>query len=236
MFEKSTKQWKIRQWNLETLACKSIRETSRYCWCTSEGGWLFTEIIFLLSQSGPLKCNDRVINGLFHTKEVKMSRRSRKWENNYFVTSIIWIIRQQRHGKLVKIDYSFDKDQATRFITCWRKRFWFNCLFTLQGVDNSISTGRIERRYEVYKPMIQIVCMFDKILSTQIIFTVRIYLKQRIFLGGFILNRFKTLKYIWQALKYFYIMCHSLIRQLACSQVICTSELFVSYFQSEVEC
>ena len=34
-----------------------------------------------------------------------------------------------------------------------------------------------------------------------------------------ILNRFKMLKYFWQALKYFYIMWHSLIRQLACSQV-----------------
>ena len=95
----------------------------------------------------------------FHTKKVKMSRRSCKWENNYFVTSISWTIRLQRHGKLlVKINYSFDKDQTTRFIIWWQKLFWFICLFEtfknhqmflpLQGIDNSISIGRIERRCE----------------------------------------------------------------------------------------
>ena len=47
----------------------------------------------------------------------------------------------------------------------------------VQGVDSSISIGRIERRYEslqVYKLTIQTFRIFDKILSTQIIFTVRI--------------------------------------------------------------
>ena len=53
--------------------------------------------------------------------------------------------------------------------------------------------------------MIQTFCIFDKILSIQIIFTIRISLKQGSS-SGFILNRFKTLKYFWQALKYFYIM------------------------------
>ena len=61
----------------------------------------------------------------------------------------------------------------------------------LQGVDSSISIGRIERRYESLK-------------------TYDTYTKS-----------IETLKYFWQALKYFYIMCDiALIRQLACSQVI----------------
>ena len=106
----------VRQRNLETLACKSVR----YCRCTSKGGWLFAKIIISLPvvTTRPLKCNDdSVINGLFHTKKFKMSRRSCKRENNYFLTGITWTIRLQRHGKLlVKINHSFDKDQTTRFI------------------------------------------------------------------------------------------------------------------------
>ena len=51
----------------------------------------------------------------------------------------------------------------------------------LQGVDSSISIGRIERIYESLKVP-----------------------------RGFILSRFKTLKYFWQALKYFYIMSDNL--------------------------
>ena len=110
---------KVRQPNLGTLGCEFVRETSRYCRCTSKGGWLFAKVIISLPfvTTWPLKCNDRVINGLVHTKKFKMSRRSCKWENNYFVTSINWTIRLQRHGKLlVKISYSLDKDQTTRFI------------------------------------------------------------------------------------------------------------------------
>ena len=36
---------KTVQRNLETLACESIRETSRYCRCSSKGDWLFAKII-----------------------------------------------------------------------------------------------------------------------------------------------------------------------------------------------
>ena len=48
----------------------NLSETFRYCWCTSEGGRLFAKFImsllFVTTQS--LKCNERLINGLFHTK------------------------------------------------------------------------------------------------------------------------------------------------------------------------
>ena len=60
--------------------------------------------------------------------------------------------------------------------------------------------------------MIQTFCIFDKILSAQIIFTVRIL--------GYILNRFKTLKYFMKALKYFMLCDIALVRQLECSEVI----------------
>ena len=75
----------------------------------------------------PLKCNDRLINGLFHSKCLDFSY---KWKKNYFETSIIWIRRLQRQDKpLFKINHAFDKDQMTRFIRWLQKHFWFNCLF-----------------------------------------------------------------------------------------------------------
>ena len=90
----------------------------------------------------------------------------------------------------------------------------------LQGVDSSIGIGRIEWRYEGLQTYDTTFCIFDKILSTQMISYSTNITKTKNLPRGFILNRFKTLKYFWQALKYFYIMQHSLIRQLACSQVI----------------
>ena len=46
--------------------------------------------------------------------------------NYLYDDSIIWTIRLQRHGRfLVKINYSSDKDQTTRFITWQQKRFLF---------------------------------------------------------------------------------------------------------------
>ena len=120
----STYQQNSEKFDNETsklLSCKFVRETSR---CCPKGGWLFTKIRISLPfvTTRPLKYNFRVINGLFHTKKFKMSRRSCSWENNYFVTSIIWIILLQRHGKLlVEINYSFDKDQTTRFIIWLQK-------------------------------------------------------------------------------------------------------------------
>ena len=43
----------------------------------------------------------------------------------------------------------------------------------LQGIDSSISIGRIGRRHESLQTFdIQTICVFDKILSTQITFTV----------------------------------------------------------------
>ena len=69
-FQDINKTVKIRERNFQTLNCKSIRETSRHCRCASKGGWLFTKIIISLPfvTSRPFKCNDRVINGLFHTQ------------------------------------------------------------------------------------------------------------------------------------------------------------------------
>ena len=133
----------------------------------------------------PLKCNDRVINEVFHSKKVKMSRLSCKWENNYFVTSIISIIRLQRHGKLLfKMNYSFHKDQTTRFIIWYKKALDLiaslgllrttECSVHYRGSTAPYSIGRIERRYESFKLMMQTFCIFVKILSTQIIFTVQI--------------------------------------------------------------
>ena len=116
-FREINKTVKIRQRNIETLACKSIRETSRYCWCTSKGGWLFTKISLPFVTTRPLKCNYMVINGLFHTKRSKCLDVHASEKIIFFVTSIIWIICLQRHAKLLfKINYSCDLDQTTRFI------------------------------------------------------------------------------------------------------------------------
>ena len=109
---------------------------------------------------------------------------------------------------------------------------------TLQGVDSSISIGRIKRRHESLQTYdTNILCIWQTLINTNYIYSTNI---TRNLPRDFMLNWFKTLKYFWQALKYFYIMCdiawydnwhtvkwHSKWRP---------SELFVSYFQWEVEC
>ena len=71
-----------------------------------------------------LKCNDRLINGLF-----KISRFSCTWENNYFETSIIWIRRLQRQDKLLfKLNYAVDKDQTTKIYYVMVKTFLIQLL------------------------------------------------------------------------------------------------------------
>ena len=76
----------------------------------------------------------------------------------------------------------------------------------LQGVDSSISIGRIERIYESLKTYdTNILYTLQNLINTNNIYGTNIT-KTRNLPRGFILNRFKTLKYFWQALKYFYIM------------------------------
>ena len=63
----------------------------------------------------PLKCNDRLINGLFNSRCLNFDANEKK---NYFETGIILIRRLQQQDKLLfKINYAFNKDQTTRFIT-----------------------------------------------------------------------------------------------------------------------
>ena len=76
----------------------------------------------------------------------------------------------------------------------------------LQGVDSSISIGRIERIYESLKTFDRnILYIGQNLINTNNIYSANIT-KTRNLPRGFILNPFKTLKYFWQALKYFYIM------------------------------
>ena len=76
----------------------------------------------------------------------------------------------------------------------------------LQGVDSSISIGRIERICESLKTYdTNILYIWQNLINTNNIYSTNIT-KTRNLPRGFILNRFKTLKYFWQALKYFYIM------------------------------
>ena len=75
----------------------------------------------------------------------------------------------------------------------------------LHCVDSSISTGRIERRYESLKTYdTNILHTLQNLISTNNIYNTNI---TRNLPRHFILNRFETLKYFWQALKYFYVMC-----------------------------
>ena len=77
----------------------------------------------------------------------------------------------------------------------------------LQGVDSSISIGRIERVYESLKTYdTNILHILQNLINTNNIYSTNI-IKTRNLPRGFILNRFKTLKYFWQTLKYFYIIC-----------------------------
>ena len=57
-FRKINKTMKNSKANLGTLTCKSMREMSRYCQCTSKGGWLFTKIIILMWNSLTSWCKD----------------------------------------------------------------------------------------------------------------------------------------------------------------------------------
>ena len=67
--------------------------------------------------------------------------------------------------------------------------------------------------------MTETFCIFDKILLTQIIFTVRIYLKQGIFLG-LCTKSIQNAQIFLESIEIFlYNVLRSLIRQLACSQV-----------------
>ena len=76
----------------------------------------------------------------------------------------------------------------------------------LQGVDSSISVGRIERRYESLQTYDTIILYVrQNLTNTNNIYSTNIT-KTRNLPRDFILNRLKTLKYFWQALKYFYIM------------------------------
>ena len=97
----------------------------------------------------------------------------------------MWIIRLQRHGKLlVKINYSFDKDQQQVLLSD-RKNVsdliaylvilrTTECSVHYRGSTAPYSIGMIERRYESFKTLIQTFYIFDKILSIQRIFTVPI--------------------------------------------------------------
>ena len=90
----------------------------------------------------------------------------------------------------------------------------------LQGVNSSISIGKIERRYQSIQTYnANILYIWQNLINTNNIYSMNIT-KTRNLPWGFILNWFKMLKHFWQALKYFYIMWHSLIWQLACRQVI----------------
>ena len=124
----------------------------------------------------------------------------------------------------------------------------FNCLFEtfknhrmfrpLQGVDSSISIGRIERRYESLQTYdTNILYIWQNLINTNNIYSTNI---TRNLPRDFMLNRFKTLKYFWQALKYFYIMCdiawYDNWHAVKWYSKWRPSELFVSYFQWEVEC
>ena len=105
----------------------------------------------------------------------------------------------------------------------------------LQGVDSSISIARIERRYESLQTYYtNVLYIWQNLINTNNIYGTNIT-KTRNLPRGFILNQFKTLKYFRQVLKYFYIMWHSLIRQLACSQVIqqLASEWIVCIFSQK---
>ena len=108
----------------------------------------------------------------------------------------------------------------------------------LHGVDSSISIGKIERRYESLQTYDRnIFYIWQNLINTNNIYSTNI---TRNLPRDFILNRFETLKYFWQALKYFYIMCdiawydnwHA-VKWYSNSR---PSELFASYFQWEVEC
>ena len=101
----------------------------------------------------------------------------------------------------------------------------------LQGVDSSISIGRIERIYESLKTYdTNILYIWQNLINTNNIYSTNIT-KTRNLPWDFILNRFKTLKYFWQALKYFYIMsdkawydklaCCPVIEQLASEWTVC---------------
>ena len=77
----------------------------------------------------------------------------------------------------------------------------------LQGVDSSISIGRIERIYESLKTYdTNILYIRQNLINTNNIYSTNIT-ETRNLPQGFILNWFKTLKYFWQPLTYFYIMC-----------------------------
>ena len=74
----------------------------------------------------------------------------------------------------------------------------------LQGVDNSISIGRIERRYKSLQTYdTNILYIWQNLINTNNIYSTNI---TRNLPRDFILNQFKMLKYFWKALKYFYIM------------------------------
>ena len=76
----------------------------------------------------------------------------------------------------------------------------------LQGVDSSISIGRVEKRYESLQTYdTNIFYILQNLINTNNIFSTN-KTKTRNLLRGFILNQFKMLKYFWQAWKYFYIM------------------------------
>ena len=76
----------------------------------------------------------------------------------------------------------------------------------LQGVDSSISIGRIERMHESLKTYdTNILYVSENLINANNIYSTNIT-KTRNLPRGFIVNRFKMLKYFWQALKYLYIM------------------------------
>ena len=76
----------------------------------------------------------------------------------------------------------------------------------LQEIDSSISIGRIEKRYESLQTYdTNILYILQNLIDTNNIYSTNI-IKTRNLSRDFILNRFKTLKYFWQASKYFYIM------------------------------
>ena len=70
-----------------------------------------------------LKCNDRLINGLFHSRCLDFHG------NNYFETSIFCVRRLQKQDKLLfKIDYAFDKDQTSEIYYVMVKTFLIQLL------------------------------------------------------------------------------------------------------------
>ena len=76
----------------------------------------------------------------------------------------------------------------------------------LQGVDSSISIGRIERIYESLKTYdTNILYIWQNLINKNNIYSTNVT-KTRNLPRGFILNRFEMLKYFLQAFKYFYIM------------------------------